>query len=118
MPTSLDETFRHFMTIGNFFVLITGIIMCVSNRMLTRYVWLIAAGLTGRFALEVLQLLFTMLYSRSTDPSFFRYWFIGINLMEFGVWIVIVTGLTLSFRDIQDQIKLLLAMARRDTPHQ
>src|SRR5262245_53164161 len=114
MSESIERIFHQVMTIVEWFILLGGVIICVRYRRLSRSVWIISFGLTGLIILGVIDLqLITLLNRRSTgEANELRFGLLAVRAIYVIAWSTIVLGLGLTFRDLNNELRMLMEMAR------
>jgi hypothetical protein len=120
MSDSIERIFHQIMTIVEWFILLGGVIICVRYRRLSRSVRVISFGLTGLIILGVIdQVLVKLLNRQGFDhANEVRFGLLAVRAIYVVAWSTIVAGLGLTFRDLNNELRQLMEMARRDRQQQ
>ena len=117
MFNNIEATLREALTVVHCFVLVGGIIICILNRHLSRWMWLLVLGLVGFLAEGVVHRVFVMLLNRQIiahEQIGLHGWF--TTVIDFVAWLFIVGGLWSVFRDVTERMKILYFQAHPSAP--
>jgi hypothetical protein len=120
MSDSIERIFHQIMTIVEWFILLGGVFICVRYRQLSRSVRVISLGLTGLIILGVIDQVLVSLLNRQgfARANEVRFGLLAVRAIYVVAWSTIVAGLGLTFRDLNNELRQLMEMARRDRQQQ
>jgi hypothetical protein len=108
MSNNFENAILVVLAFAHWCVLAGGIVVCLTHRYLSRWVWLILAGLTGLVGTGVLQrIVITFLNQSGTRYAGLPLIFPVTSAVNLGAWIMIVAGLALTLRDVTERLRIL-----------
>lgn len=119
MLPSLQEIIHNALMLLHWAVWGGGVVVCLMFRRLSSGMWLIAAGFGGQVATGVLQQMAISAmrhgrYGSVMDPSTMSIVFSVTGLLNLILSVLIVVGMAVVFRDVDNQFRMLSHMAHRD----